>query len=52
MSLLLIILVLLILFSGGIGFHQGWGTPYGTGGIGIGTILVIVLLFLLFTGRL
>ncbi len=49
MSLLLIIIVLLILF-GGLGYSSGWGYygagPYG----GIGTLLVIILVIWLVTG--
>jgi hypothetical protein len=48
---MLIILVILILLFGGFGVSQ-WGTPYGHGGIGLGTVLLIVLIFMLFSGRL
>ncbi len=49
MSLLLIIIVIVLLF-GGVGFHSGWGYygagPYG----GIGALLVIILIIWLVTG--
>ena len=47
--IMLFLIVILILLFGGAGFHQ-WGTPYGFGGIGIGTILLIILLFMLLRG--
>jgi hypothetical protein len=46
--MVLIILLILALF-GGIGT---WGTPYGYGGVGISTVLAIVLIILLLRGRL
>ena len=54
MSLVLILIVCLLLF-GGFGYYGGWHSQYPTyygGGIGLGTILVIVLIFLLLSGRL
>ncbi len=49
MSLLLLIIILLVVF-GGLGFHSGWGYygagPYG----GIGGLLVIILIVWLITG--
>ena len=54
MSTILIIIVLLVLFGGGVGFYgrnQGW---YGNGGFGgiIGLVLVIALILYLLGGRL
>lgn len=50
MSPLLLILLVLILF-GGLGFHSGWGYygagPYG----GIGSLLVIILVIWFLIGR-
>jgi hypothetical protein len=43
MSPLLLIIILIILFGGGLGWHSGWGYygvgPYG----GLGLILVIIV---------
>ena len=47
MDLILIILVLFLLFGGGLGYHQ-WGP---TGGFGIGGLLLIVLVVYLLVGR-
>jgi hypothetical protein len=52
MSLIVVIIILVLLF-GGLGFHSGWGY-YGAGplgGIG-GLILIIVVVWLLTGGRL
>jgi hypothetical protein len=43
--LILILVVLAIIAFAGGGLH--WGSPYGYSGIGLGTILIIVLLVLL-----
>jgi hypothetical protein len=56
----LVIIIILVLLFGGVGLggrYGGWGGPaygsyLGTGGIGLGTILVILLVILLLTGRL
>ena len=48
MSPLLLILIILLLFGGGGGYYA-----FGPrGGIGIGGILFVVLIVMLFTGRL
>lgn len=47
MDILLIVIVLMLLFGGGFGYHQ-WGY---SGGIGIGGILFVILLIYLFFGR-
>lgn len=52
MFLILLIVLIVLLLGGGAGVHRGgWGGPryrnYGTGGIGLGTILLIVLIVLL-----
>jgi hypothetical protein len=50
MSILLIV-VLVVLFGGGLGFygHRTWGSgqPYAGPGIGFGTILVLLLVLYL-----
>lgn len=52
--LLIILIVLIVLFLGG-GFawreHPSYG-PYSNGGIGLGGLLLILLVVLLFTGNL
>jgi hypothetical protein len=53
MGLIILILLVVLLFGGGLGTtYGGWGGAgyghYGYGGIGLGTILLIVLLFMLF----
>ncbi len=50
MSLLLIIVVLLLLFGGGLGYHQGFDNWNGRG-IGLGTVLLIVLVIWLLAGH-
>jgi len=57
MGLILVILLLFILFGGGLGTrYGGWGgpayAPYGLGGIGLGGILLLILLVMFFSGRL
>jgi hypothetical protein len=55
MGLILLIVLILVLFGGGIGISRGnWGGPAwgGFGGIGLGTILIVVLIVLLVSGRL
>ena len=51
MNLIILILIILILF-GGLGFHSSWGYygagPYG----GIGGLLVLILIVWLVTGGL
>jgi hypothetical protein len=47
MDLLIILLVLLLIFGGGLGFHR-WGYQ---GGFGIGGILLIVLVIYLVLGH-
>jgi hypothetical protein len=46
--MLLLIIVLILLFGGGFGYygHSAWGStyPFAGPGIGIGTILVILLI--------
>lgn len=44
--MLILLILLILLFGGGFGYlgHQNFG-PIGAGGIGVGTILVIVLIF-------
>jgi hypothetical protein len=52
MSFILIVIVLLLLFGGlGGGYyaHSNYGGYYGPG-IGLGTVLVVVVQFLLFRG--
>jgi hypothetical protein len=48
---MLLLIIILILLFGGVGFHQ-WGTSYGTGGISLGTILLIVLIIMLLRGNI
>jgi hypothetical protein len=50
LKMLLLIILLILLFGGGLGYvgHANWG-PYG-GGIGIGTVLLIVLIIYLLGG--
>jgi hypothetical protein len=52
MSFILIILLLLLFFGLGGGYyaHSNYGGYYGPG-IGLGTILVVIVLFLLFRGQ-
>ena len=52
MSLVLLILILLLLFGGlggGYWAHSSYGGYYGPG-IGIGTILLVILVVFLFSG--
>jgi hypothetical protein len=53
MGLILLIVVLLLVFGGGGGYyaHNAWG-GYAGPGIGIGTILIILLVVFLLSGRL
>jgi hypothetical protein len=54
MNLLLLILVLALLFGGG-GFYSyrtGFGGPYGTYGMGLGGIVLLVVIVMLLSGRL
>lgn len=48
--MLLLLIVLIILFGGG-GVYMGEG-PYFHGGLGLGGVLLIILVFMLLTGRL
>lgn len=52
---MLILIIIVILLCGGFGTwgwgHEDYGT-YARGGVGLGTILVFVLIFLLLSGRL
>ena len=48
LTTVLIVLVILFLLGGGIGFRSN--KTYGYGGIGIGTVLLIVLIILLLRG--
>jgi hypothetical protein len=48
---LIIIVLLILLLGGGLGYRQGFDNWNG-GGIGIGTILLIVLIIWLLRGRL
>jgi hypothetical protein len=58
MYLVLIVLVLLMVFGGGVGYHSGYwggGAGYGGvwgGGLGIVGIVVLVLVIALLSGRL
>ena len=53
MSIIVVLLIVLLLFGGGYGYNAGWhSSPYGMGGLGLGGIIVLVLVVLLFTGRL
>jgi hypothetical protein len=47
--MLLLIIIVLVLLSFGSGFYR---TDYRTPGFGIGTILLIILIYLLLTGGL
>jgi hypothetical protein len=52
MGLIVLILLIILLFGGGLGTtFGGWGGPeyghYGYGGVGLGTILLIVLIVML-----
>lgn len=53
MNLLVIILIIVLLF-GGVGFygHGAWGPNFGYGIGGLGGIVVLVLVIMLLTGRL
>ena len=53
MNLLVIILILFLIFGGGFGYHQGYyANSTGLyGGIGVGTI-IIILVVLLLLGRI
>jgi hypothetical protein len=49
MGLIILIILIILLFGGGLGTrYGGWGGPgyasFGYGGIGLGTILIIVLI--------
>ena len=50
-EMLILLIILILLFGGGGGYygHRRWG-PGGGAGIGLGTILVIILLFYLLAG--
>jgi len=52
---MLVLLIIIILLCGGFGAF-GWNhddyAPFARGGVGLGTILVIVLIILLISGRL
>jgi hypothetical protein len=54
--MILLLIVLLFVFGGGFGYwgHNRWGNevPWSGPGIGIGTILIILLLFWILGGRL
>lgn len=54
LMLILIVLVVLVLFGGGLGYHRGYyaSNAYYGPGIGIVGIIVVVLLILLLSGRL
>jgi hypothetical protein len=49
-ELILLIVLILVLFGGGFGHYRGagWGAPVG----GLGFILLIVVIYLIFSGRL
>jgi len=49
-TLIILVLLVLLLGGGGYGWHSGWN--YGPHTVGLGTIIVIILLILLVTGRL
>lgn len=52
--MLLILIIVLLLCGGGFGSYYGhtnWGPAFGPG-IGIGTILLVLLVFFLLQGRL
>ena len=51
LTIVLIVLIVLFLVGGGIGY-RGSNRSLGHGGIGIGTVLIIVLVVMLLTGRL
>lgn len=55
MGLIILIVLIVLLFGGGIGYHSGWygggPTPYGYGGFGIvGLVLFVWVLLILFRG--
>ena len=52
MGLIIFVIVLILLLGGGGYYGRGAGWPgyYSTGGIGIGGILLILLIFMLLTG--
>ena len=51
MLLILLVVVLLLCFSGGMyGGRAGWGPRYTYGGYGFGLILLVIVLVLLFGG--
>jgi hypothetical protein len=49
-TLIIVVVLILMFFGGGYGWHSGWA--YGPHTVGLGTIVVIILLILLVTGRL
>jgi hypothetical protein len=49
--MLLLIIVLILLFGGGLGYHHGYNNWTG-GGISLGTILLVALIFWLLRGRI
>lgn len=53
-TFILLLFILLLLGGGGYGHFSGatWGGTYGMGGIGLGTILLIILIVILFRGGL
>ena len=53
MNLLIILVVILLLFGGGLGYygHSNWG-GYAGPGIGLGTLLIVVLVIFLLMGRI
>jgi hypothetical protein len=53
LAIVLIVLLVLLLFGGGLGYRSGWhSSPYYGPGFGIVGILIVVLLVLLLMGRL
>jgi hypothetical protein len=52
MLLIVLIVLAIIFFGGGIGYgYRGGRTGYGHGGLGIGTILIIILIVVLLSGH-
>lgn len=54
LMLILIIVLIVLLLGGGLGYRGGWYSTYPQAGYGFGLVgvVLIVLLVLLFTGRL
>lgn len=52
MLIILLVILLIFCFSGGAWGYRNDNPSFGHGGVGLGFILLVILLILLFTGRL